>query len=41
LMADRTWDKVVDANAEGTKLKSYTREAGFTLWLVAAYCYSF
>lgn len=41
LMADRVSDKVVDANAEGTKLKSYTRETGFIGWLTAGYCYSF
>lgn len=41
LMADRVSDKVVDANAEGTKLKSYTRETGFAGWLTAAYNYSF
>lgn len=41
LMADRTMDKVVDANAEGTKLKSYTREVGLTGWLTVGYKYSF
>ncbi len=41
LMADRTIDKVVDANAEGTKLKSYTRETSFFYWFTAGYCYSF
>lgn len=41
LMADRVMDKVVDANAEGTKLKSYTRETGFVGWLTVGYCYSF
>lgn len=41
LLADYVMDKVVDANAEGTKLKSYTRETGFIGWLTAAYCYSF
>ena len=41
LMGDRTMDKVVDANAEGTKLKSYTLERGFTAWLTAGYTYTF
>ncbi len=41
LMADRTIDKVVDANAEGTKLKSYTREKTFMYWLTVGYKYSF
>ena len=41
LMADYLSDKVVDANAEGTKLKSYTLETGFQGWIVAGYCYSF
>lgn len=41
LMADRTIDKVVDANAEGTKLKSYTREKGFLGWITISYGYSF
>ena len=41
LMADYVSDKKVDANAEGTKLKSYTRETGFYGWLTAGYCYMF
>ena len=41
LMADRIMDKVVDANAEGTKLKSYTRETGFVGWINIGYSYSF
>ena len=41
LMADYAMDKVVDANASGTKLKSYTREKGFTGWLQVGYGYSF
>lgn len=41
LIADWVTDKVVDANAEGTKLKSYTRESGLKGWLVAGYSYSF
>lgn len=40
LMADYCIDKVVDANAEGTKLKSYSEEKGFTGWLCASYSYS-
>lgn len=41
LMADHIMDKVVDANAEGTKLKSYTRETGFFGWINIGYSYSF
>lgn len=41
IIADRTIDKVVDANAEGTKLKSYTREKTSMYWLIAGYKYSF
>lgn len=41
LMADWTTDKVVDANAEGTKLKDYTKESGFVGWLAVGYSYSF
>ncbi len=41
LMGDWYTDKVVDANAEGTKLKSYTRETGFFGWVAASYKYSF
>lgn len=41
LMADYCMDKVVDANAKGTKLKSYTSETGFIGWLTVAYSYSF
>ena len=41
LMLDHVSDKVVKANAEGTKLKSYTRETGFIGWLTATYNYSF
>lgn len=41
LMADHIMDKVVDANAEGTKLKSYTRETGFVGWINIGYSYSF
>ena len=41
LMADYVMEYVVDANAEGTKLKSYTHETGFIGWLTVAYKYSF
>lgn len=41
LLADCVTDKVVDANAEGTKLKSYTCETGFIGWVTAGYTYSF
>ena len=41
LLADYLMDKKVDANAEGTKLKSYTRETGFIGWFTINYCYSF
>lgn len=41
LLLDHVNDKVVDANASGTKLKSYTREQGFAAYLGAAYEYSF
>ena len=41
LFADRVMDYVVDANAEGTKLKAYTYEKGWVGWLTANYTYSF
>lgn len=41
LLFDKKTDKVVDANAEGTKLKSYTLEKGFMGWLCVGYSYSF
>ena len=41
ILLDHVSDKVVDANASGTKLKSYTREQGFAAHLGAAYEYSF
>ncbi|MBQ8703766.1 MAG: DUF2490 domain-containing protein [Bacteroidales bacterium] len=41
LLLDQVRDKVVDANAEGTKLKSYTREKGFVGWLAVGYKYAF
>ncbi len=40
-LGDFVNDKVVDANAEGTKLKSYTRERGFVGSIGAEYVYSF
>lgn len=41
VMCDYVMDKVVDANKEGTRLKSYTFEKGFVGWLTAGYRYSF
>ena len=41
LMGDYCIDKEVDANAKGTKLKSYTREKGFMGWVVVGYEYAF
>ncbi len=41
LMGDYVMDLVVDANAEGTKLKSYTRETGLVGWLTVGYKYAF
>jgi hypothetical protein len=41
LLGDFVNDKVVDANAEGTKLKSYTRERGFVGNICAEYVYTF
>lgn len=41
LMADYCTEKEVDANAEGTKLKSYVLEKGFNGWLCVSYSYSF
>ena len=41
IMIDRLMDKVVDANAEGTKLKSYTRELSYMYWMTVGYKYSF
>lgn len=40
LMADYSIDKEVDANSSGKKLKSYTRETGFTGWFCVNYSYS-
>ncbi len=41
LLADYCMDKEVDANAEGTKLKSYTREKGFIGNVGVEYVFSF
>lgn len=41
LIADHVTDRVVDANAEGTRLKSYTCEKGFVGWVTAGYNISF
>ncbi len=41
LMADYVMDNIVDANSEGTILKTYTHETGFVGWLTAGYRYSF
>ena len=40
-LGDYLMDKVVDANAEGTKLKSYTKETGFRGWIGAGYEFAF
>ena len=40
-LGDYLMDKVVDANAEGTKLKSYTKETGFRGWVGAGYEFAF
>ena len=40
-MGDFFMEKQVDANAEGTRLKSYTRETGFRGWIGAGYEYAF
>ena len=34
-------DLVVEANAEGTKLKSYTKETGFVGWVGVGYEFGF
>lgn len=41
VLADHVSDKVVDANAAGTKLKSYTLEEGFAGFLTVSYKYAF
>ena len=40
-LGDYLIDKQVDANAEGTKLKSYTKETGFRCWIGAGYEFAF
>lgn len=40
-LGDYVMDKEVDANAEGTKLKSYTKETGFRGWIGAGYEFAF
>ena len=40
-MGDYYRDKTIDANAKGTKLKSFAFEKGFMGWLGADYSYSF
>lgn len=40
-MGDYCIDKEVDANAEGTILKSYTKETGFRGWIGAGYEFAF
>jgi len=41
LLGDYCIDKEVDANAEGTILKSYTKETGFRGWIGAGYEFAF
>lgn len=41
ILCDYVMDKEVNANAEGTKLKSYTRETGFRGWIGAGYEFAF
>ena len=41
LIGDYLMEKQVDANAEGTKLKSYTKETGFRGWVGAGYEFAF
>ena len=41
LLGDYIMDEVVDANASGTRLKSYTKETGFRGWVGAGYEYAF
>ena len=40
-LGDYLINKEVDANAEGTKLKSYTKETGFRGWIGAGYEFAF
>ncbi len=41
ILCDYLMEKQVDANAEGTKLKSYTKETGFRGWIGAGYEFAF
>ena len=41
ILCDYLMEKQVDANAEGTKLKSYTKETGFRGWIGAGYGFAF
>ena len=41
VMGDRETEYSIDANAEGTKLKSYTCEKGFVGWVGASYTFKF
>jgi len=41
VLGDSVTDKKVDANAEGTKLKSYTKETGLRCWVGAGYEFAF
>jgi hypothetical protein len=41
ILCDYLMEKQVDANAEGTKLKSYTKETGFRGWMGAGYEFAF
>lgn len=41
ILCDYLMEKQVDANAEGTKLKSYTKETGFRGWIGAKYKFAF
>ena len=41
ILCDYLMDKQVDANAEGTRLKSYTKETGFCSWVGVGYEFAF
>ena len=41
ILTDYLMEKQVDANVEGTKLKSYTKETGFRGWIGAGYEFAF
>ena len=40
-MADYDMEKSIDANAEGTRLKSYTLTKGMMCWIGVSYQYKF